>query len=236
MEAFVALILFVIGFIVARKFEPKIKYLGWLKLIKIAENKFFLKRARKQNERAMHVRDHTMRLNEVTFLLSKLREYDNDTETINTFIERIGVSIDKLNIAIASGNEAWAGSLLTTFSRHLREILNESATNQIEFSTCTTHVEHLLSLLSSINKNSWSFEISDHKIFEMDNSRFIRSLAIMPWVADILWEAVINDKPIDYVGIEISSDSYEATYTIKFEGKEMKRSLPFIEGIRENEE
>ena len=70
----------------------------------------------------------------------------------------------------------------------------------------------------------------------MDNSRFIRSLAIMPWVADILWEAVINDKPIDYVGIEISSDSYEATYTIKFEGKEMKRSLPFIEGIRENEE
>jgi len=236
MEAFVALILFVIGFIVARKFEPKIKYLGWLKLIKIAENKFFLKRARKQNERAMHVRDHTMRLNEVTFLLSKLREYDNDTETINTFIERIGVSIDKLNIAIASGNEAWAGSLLTTFSRHLREILNESATNQIEFSTCTTHVEHLLSLLSSINKNSWSFEISDYKIFEMDNSRFIRSLAIMPWVADILWEAVINDKPIDYVGIEISSDSYEATYTIKFEGKEMKRSLPFIEGIRENEE
>ena len=236
MEAFVALILFVIGFIVARKFEPKIKYLGWLKLIKIAENKFFLKRARKQNERAMHVRDHTMRLNEVTFLLSKLREYDRDTETINTFIERIGVSIDKLNIAIASGNEAWAGSLLTTFSRHLREILNESATNQIEFSTCTTHVEHLLSLLSSINKNSWSFEISDHKIFEMDNSRFIRSLAIMPWVADILWEAVINDKPIDYVGIEISSDSYEATYTIKFEGKEMKRSLPFIEGIRENEE
>ena len=236
MEAFVALILFVIGFIVARKFEPKIKYLGWLKLIKIAENKFFLKRARKQNERAMHVKDHTMRLNEVTFLLSKLREYDNDTETINTFIERIGVSIDKLNIAIASGNEAWAGSLLTTFSRHLREILNESATNKIEFSTCTTHVEHLLSLLSSINKNSWSFEISDHKIFEMDNSRFIRSLAIMPWVADILWEAVINDKPIDYVGIEISSDSYEATYTIKFEGKEMKRSLPFIEGIRENEE
>ena len=236
MEAFVALILFVIGFFVARKFEPKIKYLGWLKLIKIAENKFFLKRARKQNERAMHVRDHTMRLNEVTFLLSKLREYDNDTETINTFIERIGVSIDKLNIAITSGNEAWAGSLLTTFSRHLREILNESATNQIEFSTCTTHVEHLLSLLSSINKNSWGFEITDHKIFEMDNSRLIRSLAIMPWITDILWEAVINDKPINYVGIEISSDSYEATYTIKFEGKEMRRSIPFIEGIRENEE
>ena len=73
MEAFVALILFVIGFILARKFEPKIKYLGWLKLIKIAENKFFLKRARKLNERAMQVRNHTMRLNEVTFLLSKLR-------------------------------------------------------------------------------------------------------------------------------------------------------------------
>ncbi|MBT7651938.1 MAG: hypothetical protein HN563_01355 [Flavobacteriales bacterium] len=236
MKAFVALILFVIGFIVARKFEPKIKYLGWLKLIKIAENKFFLKRARKLNERAMHVRNHTMRLNEVTFLLSKLREYDSDTETINTFIERIGVLIDKLNIAIASGNKAWAGSLLTTFSRHLREILNESATNQIEFSTCTTHVEHLLSLLSSINKNSWGFEISDHKIFDMDNSRYIRSLAIMPWITDILWEAVINDQPIDYVGIEISSDSYEATYTMKFGGKEMIRSIPFIEGIRGNEE
>lgn len=135
----------------------------------------------------MHVRNHTIRLNEVTFLLSKLREYDSDTETINTFIERIGVLIDKLNIAIASGNKAWASSLLTTFSRHLREILNESATNQIEFSTCTTHVEHLLSLLSSINKNSWGFEISDHKIFDMDNSRFIRSLAIMPWITDILW-------------------------------------------------
>lgn len=236
MEAVVAFILFVMGFFVALKFEPKIKYIGWFKLIKIAENKFFLKRARKQNERAMHVRDHTMRLNEVTFLLSKLREYDNDSETINTFIERIGVLIDKLNIAIASENEAWAGSLLTTFSRHLREILNESATNQIEFSTCTTHVEHLLSLLSSINKNSWGFEITDHKIFELDNSRFIRSLAIMPWVTDILWEAVINDKPIDYVGIEISSDTYEATYTITFGGKEMKRSIPFIEGIREHEE
>ena len=100
MEAVVALILFVMGFLVARKFEPKIKYIGWFKLIKIAENKLFLKRARKQNERAMHVRDHTMRLNEVTFLLSKLREYDNDTETINTIIERIGILIDKLNSKI----------------------------------------------------------------------------------------------------------------------------------------
>jgi hypothetical protein len=177
-----------------------------------------------------------MRLNEVTFLLSKLREYDNDTETINTIIERIGVLINKLSIAIASENEAWAGSLLTTFSRHLREILNESATNQIEFSTCTTHVEHLLSLLSCINKNSWGFEINDHQIFELDNSRFIRSLAIMPWITDILWDAVINNKPIDYVGVEISSDTYQATYSITFGGKEMKRSIPFIERIRENEE
>lgn len=43
MKAFVALILFVIGFIVARKFEPKIKYLGWLKLIKIAKTSSSLK-------------------------------------------------------------------------------------------------------------------------------------------------------------------------------------------------
>ena len=58
----------------------------------------------------------------------------------------------------------------------------------------------------------------------------------MPWITDILWEAVINDNRIDYVGIEISSDTYEATYTITFGGKEMKRSIPFIEGIREREE
>ena len=52
-------------------------------------------------------------------------------------------------------------------------------------------------MLSSINKNSWGYEISDHKIFDMDNSRFIRSLAIMPWITDILWEAVINDQADD---------------------------------------
>lgn len=236
MESFFALCLFLIGFLIAKKFEPRIKHIGWLKLIKITENRFFINKARQQNERAMHVRDHTMRLNEVTFLLSKLREYDNDTEIINTFIERIGVSIDKLNVAVSSKNEAWAGSLLTTFSRHLREILNEAVTHQIEFQTCTIHVEHLLSLLTSINKNSWGFEITDHQIFELDKPRHIRSLAIMPWITDILWEAVINDKPISYVGVEISSDTYKATYTIKFEEKIMTRSTPFIDDLSEKEE
>jgi hypothetical protein len=221
MKTIILLCLFVLGVFLAKVFKSKIN---------IAKNKIFIKTARKQNERAMKVRDHTMRLNEVTFLLSKLREYDNETEIINTFIHRIGISIDKLNAAIESGNEAWAGSLLTSFSRHLREVLNESALSKIEFSTCTMHVEHLLSLLTSINKNSWGFEIRDHGIIEFDNPRFIRSLAIMPWIADILWEAVVSEKPINYVGIEISSDTYNATYKVMFEGNEMKRSVPFLDG------
>lgn len=221
MKTIILLCLFVLGVFLAKVFKSKIN---------IAKNKIFIKTALKQNERAMKVRDHTMRLNEVTFLLSKLREYDNETEIINTFIHRIGISIDKLNAAIESGNEAWAGSLLTSFSRHLREVLNESALSKIEFSTCTMHVEHLLSLLTSINKNSWGFEIRDHGIIEFDNPRFIRSLAIMPWIADILWEAVVSEKPINYVGIEISSDTYNATYKVMFEGNEMKRSVPFLDG------
>jgi hypothetical protein len=126
MKTIILLCLFILGVILAKVFKSKIN---------IAKNKIFIKTARKQNERAMKVRDHTMRLNEVTFLLSKLREYDNETEIINTFIHRIGISIDKLNAAIESGNEAWAGSLLTSFSRHLREVLNESALSKIEFST-----------------------------------------------------------------------------------------------------
>ena len=126
MKTIILLCLFVLGVFLAKVFKSKIN---------IAKNKIFIKTARKQNERAMKVRDHTMRLNEVTFLLSKLREYDNETEIINTFIHRIGISIDKLNAAIESGNEAWAGSLLTSFSRHLREVLNESALSKIEFST-----------------------------------------------------------------------------------------------------
>ena len=126
MKIIILLCLFILGVFLAKVFKSKIN---------IAKNKIFIKTARKQNERAMKVRDHTMRLNEVTFLLSKLREYDNETEIINTFIHRIGISIDKLNAAIESGNEAWAGLLLTSFSRHLREVLNESALSKIEFST-----------------------------------------------------------------------------------------------------
>lgn len=230
MEVCVAVVCFFIGFFVAYNFGCKSKTPRWLKRMSIDNENLPIKKAHRQNDRAMQVRDHTMRLNEVAFLISKLQAYDNDTEVINTFIERIEVTIDKLTDAISGENDAWAGSLLKTFSRHLREVLNEAATNRIEFRTCTTHVEHLLSLLSSLNKNTWGFEINDHQVFELDRPRFVKSLAIMPWIADLLWESVINNVNIDYVGVEIASDTYEATYTITFDGNKMIRSTPLIDG------
>ena len=162
--------------------------------------------------RLMNVRNHNMRIKELYSLKKRVSEFDRESESIDKSIFRLERILDILHKFIVDGDEILAESILTRFSKHLRQLLHECASNNIEVSTNVEHLDCILGLLSSLNHNRWAYEIDTDGLAEIDLGRGVKSMTTSPWVFEKLWDLVISERIENGVNLEISSD----TYTVKF--------------------
>lgn len=169
-------------------------------------------------ERVMSVRNHTMRLTELASLKKMVEEFERDSEIIDLSINRLEVVLLKLQSAIESDDEAWSDSLLTRFSKHLRQLLHEGASSSIEIEETNGHLECALSLLSAMNHNTWAYEINLDRFNDFDKTRTIKSMSITPWVLEKLWDYTLKSTISKTVKLEVTSDTYEVLYRLKVNG------------------
>jgi len=162
--------------------------------------------------RLMNVRNHNMRIKELYSLKKRVSEFDRESESIDKSIFRLERILDILHKFIVDGDEILAESILTRFSKHLRQLLHECASNNIEVSTNVEHLDCILGLLSSLNHNRWAYEIDTDGLAEIDLGRGVKSMTTSPWVFEKLWDLVISERIENGVNLEISSD----TFTVKF--------------------
>jgi len=168
--------------------------------------------------RLMNVRNHNMRLKELYSLKKRVSEFDIESESIDKSIFRLERILDILHKFIVDGDEILAESILTRFSKHLRQLLHECASNNIEVSTNVEHLDCILGLLSSVNHNRWAFEIDTDGLAEIDLGRGVKSMTTSPWVFEKLWDLVISERIGNGVNLEISSDTFTVKYKLETNG------------------
>ena len=168
--------------------------------------------------RLMNVRNHNMRLKELYSLKKRVSEFDRESESIDKSIYRLERILDVLHKFIVDGDEILAESILTRFSKHLRQLLHECASNNIEVSTNVEHLDCILGLLSSLNRNKSAFEIDTDGVAEIDLGRGVKSMTTSPWVFEKLWDLVISERIENGVNLEISSDTYTVKYKLETNG------------------
>ena len=168
--------------------------------------------------RLMNVRNHNMRLKELYSLKKRVSEFDRESASIDKSIYRLERILDILHKFIVDGDEILAESILTRFSKHLRQLLHECASNNIEVSTNVEHLDCILGLLSSVNYNRWAFEIDTDGLAEIDLGRGVKSMTTSPWVFEKLWDLVISERIGNGVNLEISSDTFTVKYKLETNG------------------
>ena len=169
-------------------------------------------------QRLMNVRNHTMRLKELYSLRQRVSDFDRESESIDLSIVRLEITLDILHKIIDEGDENLAETLLTRFSKHLRQLLHECASNEIEISVSVEHVDCILALLCSLNHNKWSYEMNTDALAEIDLGRGVRSMTTSPWIFEKLWDSVLEEGVVNVVKLEISSDTYRVKYSLETNG------------------
>ena len=169
-------------------------------------------------QRLMNVRNHTMRLKELYSLRKRIADFDRESEAIDKSIYRLEIILELLHSIIKEGDEILAETLLTRFSKHLRQLLHECASNEIEVSVNVEHIDCILALLCSLNYNKWSYEINTDSLADIDFGRTVKSMTTSPWIFEMLWDSVLKVGVENVVKLEIISDTYTVKYNLETNG------------------
>ena len=157
-----------------------------------------------------------MRLQELYSLRKCVEDFDNESAAIDQSIDRLEITLDILHKMIEDGDETLAESVLTRFSKHLRQLLHECASPEIEVSVHLEHIDCILALLCALNHNKWSYEMTTDALADIDLGRCIKSMTTSPWIFEKLWDSVLNVGAENVVKLEISSDTYSVKYNLEF--------------------
>jgi hypothetical protein len=166
-------------------------------------------------QRLMNVRNHTMRLQEVYSLRKRVDDFDSESAAIDHSIDRLEITLDILHKMIEDGDEILAETVLTRFSKHLRQLLHECASPEIEVSVHLEHINCILALLCALNHNKWSYEMTTEALADIDLGRSIKSMTTSPWIFEKLWDSVLNVGAENVIKLEISSDTYSVRYNLE---------------------
>jgi len=169
-------------------------------------------------QRLMNVRNHTMRLQELDSLRKRVGDFKRESEAIDKSIDRLEMTLDILHTMIEDGDEILAETVLTRFSKHLRQLLHECASPEIEVSVHLEHLDCILALICALNHNKWSYEMTTDALAEIDLGRCIKSMTTSPWIFEKLWDSVLNVGAENVVKLEIRSDTYSVKYNLESNG------------------
>ena len=99
-------------------------------------------------------------------------------------------------------------SLLTRFSKHLRQLLHEGASPTLKIDENIEYVEGALALMSAMNQHNWAYEINTDQIAQIDSNRKVKTIILTTWGFEQLWDVIIKDGIETSVELNFSSDTY----------------------------
>ena len=136
------------------------------------------KNSKIESERLMQSRNQTMRLSELRTLNERLSKSKDETKSLGKSVQRLEIILTELERLIENEKLASSESLLTRFSKHLRQLLQEGASPTLKIDENIEYVEGGLALMAAMNQNSWSYEINTDQIAQIDSNRKVKTIIL----------------------------------------------------------
>jgi len=165
------------------------------------------------------------RLTQLRQQLDKLREKEqldgvlNKTATshhaISLFSERFELILMTIENHLLVGDHEQAEQIITSFARHLRQILYEGHTPFLPLTDSIEHVQTQLTLMEKLTGARFCCDIDDGMLDDSTRSRYTQPLQISTWVQEALWPYFsLAERSLEPVGNSIVSFDLEGNQLV----------------------
>ena len=206
----------VVGFFTARRLTSLYMKIKTRKINKI------------ESERLMQSRNQTMRLSELRTLNDRLDRSKDETNSLEKSVQRLETILSELERLIEDEKIASSESLLTRFSKHLRQLLHEGASPTLKIDENIEYVEGGLALMSAMNQHSWAYEINTDQIAPIDSNRKVKTIVLSTWVFEQLWDVILKNGIETSVDLHFKSDTYNLEITLRYNQRTVETTLELL--------
>ena len=206
----------VVGFFTARRLTSL-----YMKLKTRKNNKI-------ESERLMQSRNQTMRLSELRTLNDRLDRSKDETNSLEKSVQRLETILSELERLIEDEKIASSESLLTRFSKHLRQLLHEGESPTLKIDENIEYVEGGLALMSAMNQHSWAYEINTDQIAPIDSNRKVKTIVLSTWVFEQLWDVILKNGIETSVDLHFKSDTYNLEITLRYNQRTVETTLELL--------
>ena len=181
-----------------------------------------------ESERLMQSRNQTMRLSELRTLNDRLDRSKDETNSLEKSVQRLETILSELERLIEDEKIASSESLLTRFSKHLRQLLHEGASPTLKIDENIEYVEGGLALMSAMNQHSWAYEINTDQIAPIDSNRKVKTIVLSTWVFEQLWDVILKNGIETSVDLHFKSDTYNLEITLRYNQRTVETTLELL--------
>ena len=176
----------------------------------------------------MQSRNQTMRLSELRTLNDRLDRSKDETNSLEKSVQRLETILSELERLIEDEKIASSESLLTRFSKHLRQLLHEGASPTLKIDENIEYVEGGLALMSAMNQHSWAYEINTDQIEPIDINRKVKTMVLSTWVFEQLWDVILKNGIETSVDLHFKSDTYNLEITLRYNQRTVETTLELL--------
>ncbi len=181
-----------------------------------------------ESERLMQSRNQTMRLSELRTLNDRLDRSKDETNSLEKSVQRLETILSELERLIEDEKIASSESLLTRFSKHLRQLLHEGASPTLKIDENIEYVEGGLALMSAMNQHSWAYEINTDQIAPIDSNRKVKTIVLSTWVFEQLWDVILKNGIETSVDLHFKYDTYNLEITLRYNQRTVETTLELL--------
>jgi len=160
------------------------------------------------------------RLTQLRQQLEKLREKEQlDTvlhktalshHAMSLFSERFELILVTIENHLMVGDHEQAEQIITSFARHLRQILYEGHTPFLPLADSIEHVQTQLTLMEMLTGARFCCDIDDGMLDDTTRARYTQPLQISTWVQEALWPYFsLAERSLESVGNSVVSFDLE---------------------------
>ena len=181
-----------------------------------------------ESERLMQSKNQTMRLSELRTLNDRLDRSKDETNSLEKSVQRLETILSELERLIEDEKIASSESLLTRFSKHLRQLLHEGASPTLKIDENIEYVEGGLALMSAMNQHSWAYEINTDQIAPIDSNRKVKTIVLSTWVFEQLWDVILKNGIETSVDLHFKSDTYNLEISLRYNQRTVETTLELL--------
>lgn len=161
----------------------------------------------RMNQRLMDLRGQLARLEERERMRQRMENTRQSRDVMERTTDRFQAILVAVEHHIAYGEMDRAERIITTFGKHLRQILHEGSIPFLSLQSTLESIQTHTELMESLTAYRFICDLDEDALEEEHLTRFTESLRLTPWVEALLWpfyeRAERSLEPMESVRLQV---------------------------------